>query len=174
MKRLKNLLVLSIIPILLISMVFVTPAQAAAPVVTTVPIDGTFSLTNPCGFEIIAQDYGVFRWEEFYDNDGQLAQISAMWSQAKETWSANGKSLAVKINGSGHATLAPDLTSYVVTWAGPSLFITVPGYGHVYGAAGNNTAQYSYPDIETFIRTIRNVGNPFIENWGPICAYLAP
>jgi hypothetical protein len=152
MKRLKNLLVLSIIPILLISMVFVTPVLADAPVVYSYPLDETGPLQNPCGFEISVHTYGTWEWREFY----------------------NGKSLAVMINASGHATLAPDLTSYVVTWAGPGLFITVPGYGHVYGSTGNNTSQYSWPDFWTFIRTIRNVGNPFIENWGPICAYLAP
>jgi hypothetical protein len=174
MKRLKNLLVLSIIPILLISMVFVTPVLADAPVVYSYPLDETGPLQNPCGFEISVHTYGTWEWREFYNQTGQLVRVQAMWSQARQTWSANGKSLAVMINASGHATLAPDLTSYVVTWAGPGLFITVPGYGHVYGSTGNNTSQYSWPDFWTFIRTIRNVGNPFIENWGPICAYLAP
>ena len=69
MKRLKNLLVLSIIPILMISMGVVTPAQAVAPGFFPWQIDDTLSLPNPCGFVITDHLYGTASWNEFYNKE---------------------------------------------------------------------------------------------------------
>ena len=177
MKTLNIFRSLLIIPILLLSMATVTSVHAGKPDMweDTYPYDETWLLEEaPCDFDIYLHHYGTVRYQLFFDNEGQITRFHAIYGPMKQTWFANSKTLGVQISGPIHSELVSE-TEVIETWVGTTSLITVPGYGRVFGSAGYFSRKWDITtDPWTLIEVVKFVGAPYIEDWDPICAYLAP
>jgi hypothetical protein len=173
MKVLKSLPVLLIISFLLLPQASVTPVQARPPDFFEVTIDTTLPLKNhPCGFPISDNTYMVQHVQQFFDKDGNRIRLHVIYGQMNESWSANGKSLELQNSGPLHWEFVSE-TEVIESFRG-AFIITVPGFGRVYGRAGNVTWKWDTTgDIWTLVEVLKETG-PFIQNWDFICDYLGP
>ena len=174
MKTLNILRILLIIPILALSLAIAVPAHAMEPSFWEDSWDDTWDVENPCGFSIVAHEVATARNKVFFDNEGVPIRFIASYPNFKQTWSANGKSLNVKVSGPIHVEILSVGTDEILMMVGPLGLMTVPGYGNVQGFAGNFTFRFQVIDGEWEITEVYKVaGNLNPENnWDPICAYL--
>ena len=172
MKRLIYLRVLLIIPMLLLPLASVTSVQAKGPDFFAETIDFTGPVDNPCGFEIVKYVYGTLHYQIFFDKDGMVIRWHENYGQVNETWSANNKLLNLQVSGDVHYKII-SATEVIQSMLGTYVFITVPGYGRVYGQAGNFSYKWDFTsDPWIFIKAVKEVGAQYIEDWDPICDYL--
>jgi hypothetical protein len=83
---------------------------------------------GPCAFAIQVHFSGTIRETEFFDRDGNLTRVIAVFPTARVTFSANGKSISTVTPSVEHLTFNPDgsatltitgLSGHLITGGGP-------------------------------------------------------
>ena len=164
-----------------ILMVFVTLAVAspafADTLVRTVIVEEKTTVwsgdDNPCGFDLAFHDYGKLQVNWWLDENGVTTHSIVIYGNRKEEVTANGKSANVQFQG-------PVLTTYIENGVinktvGANSIITVPGYGKIFGGAGQILETILVDPVtgEVSYTLDRQVGNIAFD-FGPLCEYLGP
>ena len=164
-----------------ILMVFVTLAVAspafADTIVKTVIVEEKTTVwpaaENPCGFDLTILDYGKLRVNYWLDENGVKTHSITIFGNRKEDVTANGKSANVQFQG-------PMQTTYIENGVinkivGANSIITVPGYGKIFGGAGQILETILVDPVtgEVSYTLDRQVGNIAFD-FGPLCDYLGP
>ena len=130
---------------------------------------------NPCDFDIDWNFHGSEFYIVWFNEEGNVTRVHGVANNIDEAFSANGKSL--KLQGvTIQYRLSPD-GKLIETYLGVSGFGQIPGYGPVWGGAGNCTTIYEWdPEIENWVwvETIRDVGKREYDDFYLICEYLSP
>ncbi len=155
--------VLTVSLILYLLLTVVTPAYADTPVFIDIPVDVYEPVANPCGFDIDVHAFGTLKLTLFLDGD-IATRWHLHWGQMNNTWEANGKNLVLQVSGPLHSEILPG-TGYIDIALGTYAFATIPGYGHVYGSAGQIVTQYEEVNGEWIATEVKNVGTQWVENW---------
>jgi hypothetical protein len=129
---------------------------------------------NPCGFDIEYAEEGTLFGIVWFEG-GQIKQINEVSANIRNTLTVNDKTLRI-----GYATTHTFILSedkLVVRFLGKSDFVTVPGYGQVWGGAGLGELEYIYDPVkDEWIEgeQVKLVGLLHFYDFSPICKYLAP
>ena len=173
MKALRKIHYLSILLALVLTAAVVAPALAIPPNINDIVLDFTRPEVTPCEFEVTSHVYGVLRFHDFFDNDGNLTRLHDIWGGVKETWSANGKTLDSQVSGPSHFRFLPN-SQLIQESHGTTAVITIPGYGIVHGRRGYFAVLLDMStNPPTPIDVVKDAGM-YSEDWDAICTYLAP
>ena len=124
---------------LLLGLVAAAPATAAAPTVTEVPIDRTFSFAAgaACSFPLTIHNQGIRRTTTFYDASGNVTRTTIVLIGFTQSYTnaATGTTLSTPL--AGPAIVEPSGAGTVTTRVpGNDGRIVVAGQGFVYGDVG--------------------------------------
>jgi hypothetical protein len=186
MKRIRIFLRLGIVATLVLALMPVTTALADAPIrITTPEFDNSvdyFDYGFTCGGEpvhIIEHDWGTITLVVHFDKNGQpKLEHDSYLGQAHATLTANGKTVAFKINGPGNIRYNFDGTGIYFS-LGTAHLLTLPGYGPVFGSAGQVAGKILWqmgpdgrPIIEFTDPAYKTVGNQDTFNPEAMCKYF--
>ena len=179
MKRLHVLRILSVLLLVAMSLSAANPAYADTHYQEVIPVDDYWvwqgnDIDNPCGFDLAFWVDGYIRANYWLDENGELTHVINIFGNIKANVSAHGKKVVVRSQGPENWVYSEDKVKVVTT--GPTEFITVPGYGIVFGTAGHWVETWTIdPDTGEW----NNYSSEFSGNfqgydWDPICEYLGP
>lgn len=185
MKRIKILLSLGVVAALILALMPATTTFADAPVIVTTPeFDYSFDYYpySTCGGQpvhIIERNWGTWTFIVHFDKDGlPKLEHDSYLGQAHATLTANGKTVAYKINGPFNIRYDSDGTGTSFS-LGTAHLLTLPGYGPVFGSAGQVSGKIVWtmgsnglPIIEGTDVTYKVVGNQDTMNPDAMCAYF--
>ncbi len=168
---------LAVFAVILLPFLTASPVQAGAPIPTKEVFDDYYPVENDCGFEITGHLYGRLDSSYFLYDNGLKNKILVHAPTLKGTWSANGKELNFQVSGpvQYRQTNEGFLQIMLGTWD----FLTVPGYGAVWGFAGHVILEWQFIGVENgqeiyeMVAVLKEVGNFTPYDWAPICAYFS-
>jgi hypothetical protein len=172
MNKIRILVSLGVVATLVLALMPATSALADAPIRWTWPADPSHNIdNNGCSFDIWEAYDGVSDATMFVDQNGNFKGISFK-ADYTVTWSANGKTHKLEVKG-----------PYMIkTWkngneidmsVGTNHKLVLPGYGPVFGYAGQISVKYNPTTGEVIKeKAVGNIVDP--PNWDAICAYFAP
>jgi hypothetical protein len=179
MKGLFVLRILMIASMLVVLLVAVSPAFADTPGhwVNTVDETSTWLANtedNPCDFDIVVHEYGTFRGNYWIDDNGQLTRAMDIYAGLKQTLSAHGKTVNMQIQGPIHYDVISE-NHFIMTSVGTNSLITVPGYGKIFGGAGQIVEEIKFDPTtgEVLDVILSQVGNINFDNFSAVCKYLS-
>ena len=174
MKRIQLFISLGIIAALIFASIPVTTAKASKPIVFPwyYPPDPFVVIDSEknCGFPIYEQDFGYWTVSVYFDDQGNPARAIITLPNGSKTWTGPGpafKTRSLETKGPYMVELAPDGTWLDGKSVGVNVFLVLPGYGPVWGYAGqitgDNVTGMTYKEVGKIV-------DP--PNWDAICAYF--
>jgi hypothetical protein len=182
--------ILLVVIMVILPLVAVTPAFAGGlthhhvvvPLDVIVPWYAT-APDNPCGFDIYFHQWGNFRVNYWTDEMGRWVKEIDIYGNLKLIAGAGGNTIDIFVMGPVHleTTFPEENVAIVVSHTeGPSLMVTIPGIGKIWGGTGNLIETFTYdtnnPDewILTGYSQDKLTGTWDWEDFSPVCDYLRP
>ena len=130
---------------------------------------------NPCGFDLTFGVSGNLRINYWLDENDELTHKIEIFGNIKADVSANGKTVKVQSQGPINWEFSDGMV--IAKTTGPTEFVTVPGYGKVFGFAGLLMETWLIDPVSgdwINYHLEKWAGNFKDSDWGPICEYLGP
>jgi len=178
--------ILLVVVMVILPMVAVTPANAGVGrhYQEIIPVDDSGETNIPCEFVTIYHQWGYFRINYLFDQNGQLIKEIDIWGTLKQTITApdTGKTVDVQIQGPGHYEFTyPEENVIVmkVSGTGTSSLITAPGMGRIGPGGGVNMVEtYTFDTTDPNNWILKSysldklVGNTNPHDWTTFCEYM--
>jgi hypothetical protein len=167
----------------------VSHANAGKPVRNEIPFEMSLEVENPCGYPITAHFQGMIIETFFFSDNDLKNRVTDVYPSWQAIWSANGKELNIHSGGPVHYKQIPNGHFQIVLGVDGSVMvpgidypiygagglITIPGYGTVWGSAGQVILKFQWnEELGTYelAEVVKMVGLPDQTDWAPICEYL--
>jgi hypothetical protein len=178
MKITKILRILVILPVILTTMIAVTPVFAGAPVHSVGDSSWEYSWTLDChqfGYtEDVVLDnrsIGTFDITTWFDENGNVERVFTTYPNVKFLLSSNGKTLNAKVSGPIHEYISENGRDLLTL--GTFVFVTVPGHGPTAGSTGRLVQKFVLDeDGEWVLVNTTFTGKDSHWDWSTICEYF--
>jgi hypothetical protein len=150
--RKSRIVVLAVVVLLALAMVL--PVYADKPVVTTKSYDQVWTMDPPwpCSFTVTFHGSGTERDTTWYNNLGYVVKGHEDFGKAAGFFEANGHTVRANIVGPVQYTVvynSDGSTDWSYVYVGPSLVVTIPHAGIVFGQTGRTPYVLHYSSYDS-------------------------